>query len=93
MARPKSWPDVMQAKFSEGTFARIAAVLGDNEDRTAFVREAVERELELFEKRLEDRINAVLKPHENRMSFVRAAVEHELERREIATGQSSGVKK
>lgn len=89
MARPKSWPDVMQAKFPEGTFSRIAAVLRENEDRTAFVREAVERELVLFEQPLEDRIAASLEPHENRLSFVRAAVQHELERREAATGRSS----
>jgi hypothetical protein len=35
----------MQARFPEGTFERIAAVLRDREDRTDFVREAVEREL------------------------------------------------
>lgn len=41
----------MQARFAEGTFARIDAVLGEAEDRTAFVREAVERELERRERR------------------------------------------
>ena len=35
----------MQARFPEGTFARIAAVLERDEDRTDFVRVAVEREL------------------------------------------------
>jgi hypothetical protein len=35
----------MQARFPEGTFDRIQAVLKDDEDRTDFVREAVEREL------------------------------------------------
>ncbi|MBN8978811.1 MAG: hypothetical protein J0I08_20275 [Rhizobiales bacterium] len=35
----------MQARFPEGTFARIEAVLDDGEDRTDLVREAVEREL------------------------------------------------
>lgn len=45
MARPRTWLDVMQAKFAEGTFARIAAVLRPHEDRTGFVREAVDREL------------------------------------------------
>jgi hypothetical protein len=35
----------MQARFVRGTFARIRAVLEDNEDRTDFVRTAVEREL------------------------------------------------
>lgn len=35
----------MQARFPTGTFARIAAVLVGKEDRTDFVREAVEREL------------------------------------------------
>ena len=35
----------MQARFALGTFKRIAAVLGEDEDRTDFVRAAVEREL------------------------------------------------
>jgi len=35
----------MQARFVEGTFARIAGMLATDEDRTDFVRGAVEREL------------------------------------------------
>lgn len=35
----------MQARLVEGTFARIEAVLKENEDRTDFVRVAIEREL------------------------------------------------
>lgn len=45
MGRIKRWAEDMQARFPEGTFARIAATLEDGEDRTDFVREAVEREL------------------------------------------------
>lgn len=41
----------MQARFAAGTFARIAAVLRDGEDRTDFVRDAVSRELERRENR------------------------------------------
>jgi hypothetical protein len=40
----------MLARFPEGTFERIAAVLRDGEDRTEFVRVAVERELKRREK-------------------------------------------
>ena len=40
----------MQARFSEGTFDRIEAVLKAGEDRTAFVRAAVERELKRRER-------------------------------------------
>jgi hypothetical protein len=36
----------MGARFPKGTFARIAAILNPTEDRTDFVREAVERELQ-----------------------------------------------
>jgi hypothetical protein len=36
----------MLARFPEGTFERIEAVLAEREDRTEFVRAAVERELE-----------------------------------------------
>jgi len=45
MVRAKLWDEDMQARFAKGTFERIAAVLKDREERTDFVREAVEREL------------------------------------------------
>jgi hypothetical protein len=50
MGRTKRWSEDMQARFPEGTFDRIEAVLGDGEDRTAFVRAAVERELKRRER-------------------------------------------
>jgi hypothetical protein len=43
----------MQARFPEGTFERIGAVLENDEDRTDFVRLAVERELRRRERKLE----------------------------------------
>ncbi len=46
MGRPLLWVENMQARFKAGTFDRIAAVIRDGEDRTDFVREAVERELQ-----------------------------------------------
>lgn len=51
MGRKKLWSEDMQARFAEGTFERIDAVLGENEDRTAFVRAAVERELKKRERK------------------------------------------
>jgi hypothetical protein len=45
VGRTKRWEEDMQARFAKGTFARIAAALGPDEDRTDFVREAVDREL------------------------------------------------
>lgn len=51
VGRKKQWAEDMQARFAEGTFARIAAALTDKEDRTDFVRVAVERELKRREKR------------------------------------------
>ena len=50
MGRIKRWAEDMQARFQEGTFDRISAVLEDGEDRTDFVRVAVERELKRREK-------------------------------------------
>ncbi len=50
MGRKKQWAEDMQARFPEGTFDRIEAVLEDGEDRTAFVRAAVERELKRRER-------------------------------------------
>jgi hypothetical protein len=51
MPRRKRWSEDMVARFAVGTFARIETVLGETEDRTEFVREAVERELKRREKR------------------------------------------
>ncbi len=51
MGRMKRWAEDMQARFPEGTFDRIEAVLAENEDRTDFVREAVERELKRRERK------------------------------------------
>jgi hypothetical protein len=45
MGRPRQWAEDMQARFPAGTFKRIKDVLDEDEDRTDFVREAVEREL------------------------------------------------
>jgi len=50
MGRKKMWAEDMQARFPEGTFERIDAVLVEGEERTAFVREAVERELKRRER-------------------------------------------
>jgi len=49
--RPRQWAEDMQARFPAGTFARIEVVLGEDEDRTDFVRKAVERELQRRERR------------------------------------------
>jgi hypothetical protein len=51
MGRKKLWGEDMQARFPEGTFARIEAVLEESEDRTDFVRAAVERELKRRERK------------------------------------------
>jgi hypothetical protein len=46
MGRKKRWPERTAIKFAVGTFERIAAVLADGEERMAFMRRAVEREIE-----------------------------------------------
>lgn len=51
MGRKKLWAEEMQARFVDGTFERIEAVLKDDEDRTDLVRAAVERELKRREHR------------------------------------------
>lgn len=50
MGRKKQWAEDMQARFPEGTFDRIAALLEGKEDRTDFVRAAVEREIKRRER-------------------------------------------
>jgi hypothetical protein len=50
MGRKKRWPERTAIKLADGTFERIAEVLADDEDRMAFMREAVEREIERREK-------------------------------------------
>ena len=49
----------MQARFVEGTFDRIANALESGEDRTEFVRKAVEKELA----RREGRKRRLAAPH------------------------------
>ena len=51
MGRQKKWSEDMQARFPEGTFERIQAVLEEGEDRTDFVRTAVEKELKRRERK------------------------------------------
>jgi hypothetical protein len=50
MGRKRLWSENMQARFPEGTFERISAVLKEGEDRTDFIREAVSHELTRREK-------------------------------------------
>jgi hypothetical protein len=50
VGRRMEFPDKCIAPLAKGTFARIAAALKDGEDRTSFIREAVERELQRREK-------------------------------------------
>ena len=50
VGRKKRWAEDMVARFAEGTFDRIAAVLAPGEDRTDLVREAVDREVKRREK-------------------------------------------
>ena len=50
MGRKKRWPERTAIKLADCTFERIAEVLADGEDRMAFMREAVEREIERREK-------------------------------------------
>jgi hypothetical protein len=51
MGRKKRWSEDMVARFVEGTFARMDAVRSEDEDRTDFIREAVERELKRRERK------------------------------------------
>ena len=50
MGRKKLWSEDMQARFAEGTLARIEGALENGETKTDFVREAVERELKRRER-------------------------------------------
>lgn len=50
MGRKKLWAEKMEAPFAEGTFARMDAVLEDDETRTDLVREAVEQLLKRRER-------------------------------------------
>jgi hypothetical protein len=53
MGRKRRWPERTAIKFAAGTFERIAAVLADGEDRMAFIREAVEGEIQRRERAAE----------------------------------------
>jgi hypothetical protein len=51
MGRKMLWPDKMIAALPAGTFDRMAAVLEEDEDKTDFIREAVDRELRRRERK------------------------------------------
>ena len=46
MGRPRLWHERMGVKFARGTFARINAVLREDEKKMSFVRDLVMREIE-----------------------------------------------
>ena len=50
MPRIKKFVEIMPARFPEGTFARIDAVLSPIQDRADFVRDAVEQALKRRER-------------------------------------------
>ena len=50
--RKKKWHERAVASFPKGTFRRISAVLDKFEDRTDFLRAAIEAELVRREKKL-----------------------------------------
>ena len=52
MGRPKLWHERMGVKFARGTFARINAVLREDEQKMAFVRDLVMREIERRERQI-----------------------------------------
>lgn len=49
MGRRKKFDERCVASFVKGTFDRIDAVMKPSQDRTDFIREAVEKELERME--------------------------------------------
>jgi hypothetical protein len=54
MGRKKRWPERTAVKFAAGTFERIAAVLADGEERMAFMRKAIEREIQRRERNVRE---------------------------------------
>jgi hypothetical protein len=50
MGRKLRWPERVMAKLAAGTLARISIVLEKGEERTAFLREAIDREIERRER-------------------------------------------
>ena len=50
MGRKKRWHESLLVKFPAGTRDRIDSVLSEEEERTGFIRRAVEREIERRER-------------------------------------------
>jgi len=46
MGRKKLWDETLLARLASGTISRIDAVLGEGETRTAFLRAAIEHEVQ-----------------------------------------------
>jgi hypothetical protein len=71
MPRATKYFDKMLARFPEGTFDRIAAVLGKTEDRAEFIRTGVEREIKRRERGAADPLTKHLAPPSPRGPAVR----------------------
>jgi len=62
MGRKKEFTDEMRGRFASGTFDRIAKVLRSGEDRTEFVRVAVEVMIRRRERKMKEAEKAGIEP-------------------------------
>lgn len=84
MGRPKKFAQRTVVAFQENSFQRIAAAAEPFEDRTDFIRGAVEKELALRQSDFYDDLKRYLLGQENPVDFCLNAIRDAVARRKAA---------
>lgn len=84
MGRPKKFTERTVVAFPEGAFERIAAAAEPFEDRTDFIRGAVDKELALRRADFYEDLKRYLLGHENAVDFCLDAIREAVGRRKAA---------
>lgn len=84
MARPKQFSDRMTLAFPPGTFSEIAALTSEGEDRSDFIRGAVEMELALRRSESYAELKAHLLANESVTDFCLKAILRAVAQRKAA---------
>jgi hypothetical protein len=89
MGRPKKFAERTVVAFQERSFERIAAAAEPFEDRTDFIRGAVEKELGLRQSDFYDDLKRYLLANENAVDFCLDAIRDAVARRKAAILESA----
>jgi len=90
MARPKKFARRIMVRFPEETLAAIESVIGDTEDRSDFIRAAVELATAIRKIDVYDDLKAHLMANETIEDFCAKAVRQAVRRRKATLAKDEG---